>query len=162
MQRFPFTTLPRGPLNFSVVMDGANYSAAVSWNIQGQRWFLTLTDRFGVRLTTVAVVESAQFKSIESLSWNGLAQRVTATMSAPHGFPLGSIVEQTIRGAVPDSLNGVWEMNVDSPTTLSFAIANDPGSISAPGSYGRNINLVDGYFTTSVLCYRSETFFAYP
>jgi len=161
MQRFPFNTLPKGPLSFVVTMDGAPYSASVTWNIQG-RWYLTLTDRFGNRVTTVAVVESPPFSTLAGASWDGVAQRLTLTTALPHGFRLGSMVVQTVRGATPDALNGQWAMRVDSPTTLSFPMVSDPGAISAPGSYGRDVDLTAGYFMSSVLVYRAETFFAYP
>jgi hypothetical protein len=162
MQRFPFNTLPKGPLNFNVTLDGSPYSAVITWNIVRKGWYLSLFDGFNNRVTTVAVVESPQFADIASAIWNELAGRVILTTVDPHGFPLGAVVEQTVRGANPDALNGTWMMTADSPETLSFLMTADPGNIIAPGSFGRDISLVDGYFKTSVLVYRFETFYAYP
>ena len=162
MQRFPFTTLPRGPLNFSVVMDGANYSAAVSWNIQGQRWFLTLTDRFGVRLTTVAVVE-----------FGAVQEHRIALMERPRAARDGNDERTTWlparidrRANDPRRRAGLAQRGLgDERRFADDALVRDrerSGEHFGPGAYGRDIDLTAGYFTTSVLCYRSETFFAYP
>jgi hypothetical protein len=162
MQSFPFTTLPNGPFQFNPVLDGINYQAQVVWNLFGQRWYLNLFDGSGNRVTTVAVVESPQFIPIEALSWDSIAQLVTLTTAIPHGLPVGADITQTIRGCSPATYNGVFDMAVTSPTTLTFPLTVDPGALVSLGSFGRDINLVPGYFQTSILCYRGEIFYVYP
>lgn len=162
MQSFPFSTLPRGPLTFNPVLDGKTYTANIAWSLFGQRWYLSLYDASGNRVTTVAVVESPQFTSIATMAWDEVGQVVTLSTQYPHGLPVGAVVEQIIRGSTPESYNGTWLMSVDSPTELSFPMASDPGALVALGAFGRDIDLTAGYFQTSTLCYRNETFYAFP
>ncbi len=35
------------PFSTVFTLDGATYNAAVTWNVYGQRWYLTLTDQSG-------------------------------------------------------------------------------------------------------------------
>lgn len=35
------------PFQATFVLDGAQYGGAVTWNVYGQRWYLTLTDQSG-------------------------------------------------------------------------------------------------------------------
>ena len=35
------------PFQTVVTLDGVNYQLAVTWNIYGQRWYVTLTDQSG-------------------------------------------------------------------------------------------------------------------
>ena len=162
MQMFPFSTLPKGPFAFQPVLDGSTYKANVTWNIFGQRWYLTLSDQSGNVIVHTAIVESPPFFSITSLSWDGERQLVTIETVAPHNLPLGAVIDLTLREASPDVFNGKWEMTVASPTSLTFEMATDPGQPVLLGNFGRDIDLTAGYFSTSVLVYRNETFFAYP
>ena len=47
----PFTISPTAPPFQSIfTLDGASYSATATWNLAGQRWYLSLTDLTGVLL----------------------------------------------------------------------------------------------------------------
>jgi len=162
MQSFPFTTLPKGPFSFVPTLDGLAYSANVTWSIFGRRWYLNLTDSTGAHFLTTAVVESPPFAPIGSLEWDSLRQIVVLTAAAPHGLPVGGVAMQTIRGCSPDSYNGLWQMKVVSSTELTYVQTSDPGALVALGSFGRDIDLVDAYFSISSLVYRQGVFYTYP
>lgn len=56
----PFLPNPNGSPPFQAVftLDGANVTGAVTWNISGQRWYITLSDQFGNLLWSGAMVGS--------------------------------------------------------------------------------------------------------
>ncbi len=67
----------------------------------------------------------------------------------------------TIAEASPDAYNGTYSMLVDSPTTLNFAMTNDPGTLVTSGTLSYLISLCAGYFT-STMVYRNTQFEVSP
>ena len=49
MTKIPFTpnNLSSPPFSASLTLDGASYAGNVTWNITGQRWYLTIVDSSG-------------------------------------------------------------------------------------------------------------------
>lgn len=47
------------PFSTIFTLDGQNYNGAVTWNIAGQRWYLTLSDQSGANIWTGALIGSA-------------------------------------------------------------------------------------------------------
>jgi len=49
MTLIPFQPSPTSspPFQVAVTLDGASYAASVTWNLAGQRWYLSLTDANG-------------------------------------------------------------------------------------------------------------------
>lgn len=153
MISFPFKPNPSGPFTFQPTLDGRNCSAEVIWSVFGKRWYLRLFDFDGTLLAFTAVVGSSEFQVVEGLAWDQLRGKVIVT-TGEHGLALGTQRVFTIRGASPDAFNGTFLMTVETPTTLSYAKTDDPGSLVKTGVWGREIDLVAGYFTTSRLVYR--------
>ena len=46
------------PFQFQPTLDGQVYTAIVTWNLFGQRWYLNLFDLAGNRILTIAMVGS--------------------------------------------------------------------------------------------------------
>jgi hypothetical protein len=46
------------PLQAIFTLDGQSYAGAVTWNLAGQRWYLTLTDSYGNLTWSGALVGS--------------------------------------------------------------------------------------------------------
>jgi hypothetical protein len=56
--RFTFTPSPLQPFQFQPTLDGSVYIATVTWNLAGQRWFITISTLTGNRVLTRAMVGS--------------------------------------------------------------------------------------------------------
>lgn len=61
MTIIPFTPNNANTPPFSTIftLDGVAYNGAVTWNIAGQRWYLTLTDQSGSVIWSGALVGSS-------------------------------------------------------------------------------------------------------
>jgi hypothetical protein len=77
-----------------------------------------------------SILKGAQ--AITSLAWTSGTATLTA---AAHGVPVGDVVPVTISGAVPSAWNGTYQMTAATTTTLTFAVAVNPGTETTPGSY---------------------------
>lgn len=140
------------PFQFQAVLDGQVYNVSVSWNLFGRRWYVTVLAPDGTRVATRALVGSPTGFTIQSLVWS--LGKVTATVTVPHGFKVGRVVELTITGASPDAYNGIVRGLITGPATFTYPIASDPGAAAVFGTVSRNIDLVGGYFLTSTMVYR--------
>lgn len=54
----PFAPKPGIGFNFEATLDGSVYEMAVTWNIFGQRWYITATGADGAILFTLPVIGS--------------------------------------------------------------------------------------------------------
>lgn len=150
---FPFTPSTSAPVQFSPVLDGQTYSAIISWNVFAQRFYLNLYDSNGTLIVCKAVVGSPPAQTISTLSWaDGI---VTVTFSDPHGYQVGTVAYLVLSGASPSAYNGTYLCSIASPTVVTYRLATDPGQATAAGSMGANINLLQGYFT-STMVFRTE------
>ena len=154
MQTFTFQPNPTGPTRFTPTLDGATHQAEVVWSVFGRRWFLRVTDPEGDLVIFTAVIGSSEFRPIAGLALDRIRGRVTLQTSEPHNVPLGATAVFTVRGAVPDSLNGTFLMLAEGRMTLSYAMPQNPGPVIQTGAYGREIDLVAGRFRSSRLVYR--------
>lgn len=58
MATFPFNPTATTPFQFQPTLDGAEYTAIVTWNVFGRRWYLTINQLDGTRVLTRAMVGS--------------------------------------------------------------------------------------------------------
>ena len=142
------------PFSWQPTLDGNVYTAAIVWNLFGQRWYLFLTDLSGNPILNIALAGSPIAQAISALNWDDLGLVVVVTTAEPHGYKVGSTVELTLSGNSPDDFNGVFKCLITGDDTFTFPQASDPGVATAFGSVAYNINLVAGYFETSTLVYR--------
>lgn len=54
----PFTPTASAPFQFQPTLDGALYTAIVTWNVFGRRYYLNLYTLQGIRVFTVPLVGS--------------------------------------------------------------------------------------------------------
>jgi hypothetical protein len=151
------------PFTWQPTLDGAVYTATVTWNLFGQRWYLNVFDLTGNPILTIALAGSPIGQSIASLTWDDLELVVDVVTETPHGYQIGQTVELTLSGNVPDTYNGVFECLITGDSEFTFPQASDPGVNTALGAVAYNINLVAGYFE-STLVYReaNQTFEVSP
>lgn len=161
MTAYPFVPSASEPFQFQPILDGATYNIIVTWNIFGQRWYVNVFDLSGNRVVTIPVISSPSALAFQAVSWaNGRAIIVAAV---PHGFPVGATIRLTVSGCAPDGYNGEIDALASSASALTYALASDPGDATVLGMVGYSINILDGYFT-STLVFReaSSTFEVSP
>lgn len=140
------------PFQFQATFDGTLYNCTVTWNIYGQRWYIDIVDQNGNLIAHLPLVGSSNSKPIASLTWSLVdGGTVVATTRDRHFYSLGSIVVLTISGASPDAYNVVAPVYVDSPFSFTYPLANNPGKNVVPGSFSYDINIVKGYFLSSLV-----------
>jgi len=157
---FPFAPTPQGPVTFLPTLDGAQYSAVVTWNIFGARWYLNLATSAGVPVFTLPLIASPAGVVLQSLTWaNGT---VTAVASNPHKLDLLATVPLTLSGNSPDAYNGDVDAFVVDALTFTYPLSPDPGEATTIGQASYTINLAAGYFQTSTLAFRNGQFEVNP
>lgn len=159
---FPFVPNAQSPFEFQPTLDGQEYTAIVTWNLFGQRYYLNVNQLSGPLVFSLPLLGSPDGAGIQALSWSfGTATAVTAQ---PHGYMVGQTVLITISGCVPDSYNGTFPALIVDSVTFTYQIAADPGDPTALGTEIYNINLGGVYFTDSTLVFRqsSQTFEVTP
>jgi hypothetical protein len=162
MTPFPFNPTAQATFTFSPTLDGQQYQGIVTWSLFGQRYYLNLYSLSNVLVVARALVGSPGSIPLQALTW--LAGKATATTVAPHGLKIGNVVTLTVFGVTPDGYNGTFQCVITGPSTFTFSISANPGTVTALGSVSYNINLVSGLFATSSLIYRTPArqFEVYP
>lgn len=149
------------PFQFQPTLDGDVYNVVVTWNLFGARYYVSIYQLDGALVVTLPLIGSASGVNVSSLAWSGGV--VTATTEAPHGYAVASVVALTVAGCAPDAYNGQFDCVVTGPSTLTYQLADDPGSFTQLGTIAYDISLVDGYFdTTMVFREASQSFEVSP
>ena len=155
----PFTRPMQGPFTFQPTLDGAQYTAQVTWALWGGRYYINLFDLGGTRIFSEPLVESPAGVILQSVAWaNG---RVIATTNAPHKFVVGASVSLVVSGCEPDAYNGTVLALVTGETAFQYPLAADPGDATKLGTAAYNISLTAGYFD-STLVFRNGQFEVSP
>ncbi len=161
-QSFPFTPSIRTAPNFVPTLDGQQYNCTVTWNLQGQRYYLNVFTLTGVRLLTIAIVASPPGMAVQSATYVEDVNTATMTTTVPHGVTIGATVRRTVTGCLPADYDGTYLMLATSPTTLTYALTTVPaGPATTTGSVSALANLVAGYFA-STLVFRANRFEVSP
>ncbi len=155
MTLFPFTPAIGQNMTFNPVLNGVTYSAIVTWNVFGQRWYLNLYDSSGNLIIATAVVSSDDPYSIEAISW--INNVVTVTTSYPHFLKLGTVVNLALTGNSPDAYNGLFQCLVTGPSTFTYAMDSNPGQSVTVGYFGGIVDLCAGQFSPSTLVFYNNS-----
>lgn len=144
------------PFQFSPTLDGATYNVVIMWNIARQGYYVNVYALDGTLIVSLPLIGSPTGLQISALSWDGVNANVALTN--PHRISVGSCVQRTVTGVVPDGYNGSFLMVASGPSSLSYPLPTDPGGdATTPGAVLNNINLVAGYFVTSTLVFRGQS-----
>jgi len=139
---------------FQCQLDGNTYNVVVTWSLFGARYYINVYSLAGVLIVSLPMTGSPNALNLSSATYaNGIA---TVTTSDPHTFKVGSVVVLTVSNASPTDYNGTYQCRVLNNTQLSYPISTQPSASSTTGSIAYNINLLQGYFTTSTLVWRVE------
>lgn len=151
---FPAQPAPNSIVQFQPTLtdlDGnvAQYTATVTWNVYGVRWYFNLAQLDGTPIVSRPLIETPVARNLQSVTWANSV--VTATMTAPHGWAAFLTLPLTIAGCAPDALNGDVMAFVTSPFTVQWPLVADPGQSTAVGTASYDINLAGGYFESTIL-----------
>lgn len=155
MTSYPFTPSPLQNQVFNPILGGNTYTATITWNLFGQRWYLNLTDSGGNLIISTAVVSSQDPQQITSISWDGNV--VTIETAVPHWIPLGALAQVYLSANVPDDYNGMVTVTAAGPTTLTYELDTDPGQNTVLGNFGSVVDLSAGLVPGSMLLYYAST-----
>ena len=159
---FPFAPSRRSVPQFAPTLDGAQHSCSCTWSLFGQRYYLNCFDQNGALVFSKPIVETPAAAAINALSWSAVAGKVMATTQSPHGYKIGSVVELTIAGCLPDAYNGTFMCVITGAASFTFAMVSDPGANVAAGSFSFLIDIAAGYFSQSAIIYRNGSFEVSP
>jgi hypothetical protein len=138
------------PFAFNPTLDGQVYSASVTWNIFGQRWYLTLQDLGGNLIFHRALTGTRTGLQIQTLAWaNG---RVSGTTEVPQDLRIGDTFRLTIAGCLPDAYNVADAMVfITGPTTFQYQLAANPGQATLLGTISAMLDLAKPFFESSLI-----------
>lgn len=153
-----FQPSPLAPFSFQATLDGNPYIITIPWLLSGQRWYVQCQDTSGNLVFYLPLIGSPSGIGIENITWS--LGTVTIQTQNPHGYAVGATIYLTVSGVSPSGYNGTYECLITSPTNITYDISDYPGQVSNVGSISYDINIADGYFTTSTLVFRdsSQTF----
>jgi hypothetical protein len=160
------TYVPFHPSNMSaprltVQLDYQATTVIVTWNVASQRYFLNLYTLDGVWICTVPLIETSQGKAVLGMTYDSNQGVLIGTMDTPTYRPPGQVVNYTLEGFSPPSINGYRECLTLVDQRFSFP-SPDPGVITVMGHASRYHNMVAGYFQYSTLIYRQGQFETNP
>lgn len=149
MAVFDFAPSTLAPFQFQPTLDGQIYTAIVTWNLFAQRWYLNIYTLGGALVASTALIGSNVGVTLSAIAWD--LGTVTATTSAPHGYPIGATLDLTISGVTPTGYNGLVSALVTGPRTFTYALATFPGLATVLGAVAYDIDLVGAYFASSLV-----------
>lgn len=144
----PSTTTP---FQFQATFDGAQYNVVVTWNEFGERYYINVYDLGGNLILARARADS-NTKIQAAFTWS--TGTVTATANSSHNVPVGSIANITVSDTGL-GYDGQYQGLAINSNALTYALATNPGQ-PANGNVGQDVNLLAGYFT-STLVFRAAT-----
>lgn len=154
---FTFTPQPTAPpFLFQPTLDGQDYLARVTWNVFGQRWYISLDTSNNQPVFMQAMVASPQLIEAQTIRWeNGFA---IIEAGFPSSFRIGQSFNLTVSGFVPDAYNTPRALAlIIGPTEIMYPMATPAVPATVLGRATYDINLAGGYFTQSSLVFREAT-----
>ena len=154
-----FVPSTSGPFQFQATLDGAQYNVSITQNVYGQRYYVNVYDLSG-NLVVSRGLNSSTPKFGGTFTWSDGTAYVSLT--SPHWIPIGAVANLTASDT-GIAFDGQYQMLATGPSSLSYALASNPGVSSATGSIAQNINFIAGYLNSagkvfsSTLIYRDNT-----
>jgi hypothetical protein len=158
---YEFLPSHRQAPSISPIFDGIPYRLRILWNISAQRYYVNCQANDGTMFFTVPLVESLPPKEINSLFWDQLNQRVILETMEPHGLIIGKVININVINCLPTTYNGSGLGFPISKTQIVYPMSTDPGTATTFGSLDMFVNLIKGYYL-STLVYRNSFFEVNP
>lgn len=153
---FQFSPSQQAPFQFQPTLDGATYNAIVTWNLFGQRYYVSLYTLDGTLVFNLPLIGSEGAVNLASLSWKLGVATATLDTATPgintRRYKTGSLVNLTVSGVLPDAYNGSVQASVQSGNSFSYPMpGSDPGSAVQLGVFSYDISLTAGYFDSTLV-----------
>lgn len=149
MTPFSFNPTLQTNFQFTPTLDGVQYSVVVNWNLFGQRYYINVSDLEGNLVACLPLIGSSGSLNLQGLTWD--RGRVTAQASGVHGYTVGQTLELTMSGVSPDAYNGTFECLVTTEDEFQYDLAGFPGAVTIPGTVSYDIDLMAGYFSSTLV-----------
>lgn len=146
---FPYAPSTQSVFQFQPTLDGQEYTALIPWALWGQRPYLSIYRLDGTLVVSKALVGSPIGLNVETIAWSRGV--VTVQTENPHRYPIGQTIDLTMVGCAPDTYNGVQRCLITGPRTFTYQLSSNPGSFTAVGVVNYDINLVQGYFSSTLV-----------
>lgn len=152
----PFTPSTTSAFTFQPSIAGVQYTAVVTWNLFGQRYYLNLFDTSGNLILCTAIVSSGPRFGV-TLSWenDGVAGVATAITNAPHNVPVGTLANVYI-SQTGTAFDGYQQALATGPQTLTYGLSNPDETQPVIGQASFNVNLVATVIPSGWLIYRYD------
>jgi hypothetical protein len=155
MQTYPFMPQAAGnvvPFAFEPVIDRQTFAGLVTWNVAGQRWYITLMDEDGIVILHLALTGSPVGQGIETLTWeNGFAM---GRLVVPSAFRIGDTRELVVSDCTPAGFNGRHRVLLTGPQSFMYPMAVNPGLVTRVGTISFDLDLLGGYGYEAEMVYR--------
>ncbi len=172
----PVVTSGAIPFSFVAQLDGSAYNVIVSYNVWGQRWYISVFSLDGTFIFMLPLIGSPDPQPLVSLSWGpaeaagsaagsatgsaagtiafGPLNTAFGSASAPLNLPVGAVADFTITGALPVGYNGAHTCAITGEQTFTYPLDADPGIATVVGFLEYDVSMTAGYFG-STLVFRS-------
>lgn len=150
-----FTPSTQSVFSFQAQIGGSQYTVTVTWNLVGQRYYVTVSDLNGTVIVTRPLISCGP-QLPAAFSWDD-SGTATATTTSPHNVPLGSVAN-IYASQTESGFDGAYQMLATGPNTLTYPLATDP---SQTGPLNGAINFIQNMVSPQIpggyLLFRYET-----
>lgn len=131
------------PFQFQPILNGTQYTALITWNIFGERYYLNLYDLSNNLIVCEALTESGPMLRC-ALTW---ADNVaTAVCQAPHNVPIADVAYLRISQTDGSTYEGVYLGTAVDEVTLTFDLTTNPDQpVAIAGTLSFDLDLLGGY-----------------
>jgi hypothetical protein len=137
-----FVPSSTAPFQFQPTLNGVQYTALITWNVFGERYYLNLLDLENNLVASRALVPSGPTFRV-SLTWNDNLATIVA--NAPHNIPIGGVVNVRILDS-GTGYDGTFEAIAVDESTLTYALNINPNEpVAILGTMSFDLNLLAGY-----------------
>lgn len=146
-----FTPSTTSVFSFQAQLAGTQYTVTVTWNVFGQRYYITVADLSGnVVLYRPLIACGPQFTA--QFEWaSGIASAVT---SSPHNVPVGSVANIVV-SQTDSGFDGTYQALATDTDELTYQLATNPQQATPiGGAVNFNNNLVAPVIAGAYLLFR--------
>lgn len=138
-----FAPTGAAPFQFQPTLNGTQYTAVLTSNLFGERYYLNLYDLSNNLIVCEALTESGPMLRC-ALTW---ADNVAvAVCQAPHNVPIADVVNLRISQTNGSGYDGLYLGTAIDETTVTFDLPTNPDQpVAIPGTLSFDLDLLGGY-----------------
>jgi hypothetical protein len=126
---------------FQPTIGGVQYNANVTWNVFGQRYYITITDLQNNLIICRSVVSSGP-QLLANFEW--LDNVAYVSTQVPHNIPVGSLANVVMTGT-DSGFDGPVQVLSTGASTVTYPLTTNPQQTdNVAGAMSFVVNLVEG------------------